>query len=297
MQLDHLRTFLAVYRTGNLTKAAASLHFSQPAVSQHIKAIEAELNRPLFIRLARGVAPTPLADSLARDVTGALDALSVTAETFRTGNDTASSTLYLAGPSDALAEKILPALVPLTNAGLRIRAQTGLTKELIERLGDGELDMVIATTPTRHRNVTVEPLFDETLVLVASPALARKTDHPRFARGDTTALEHLPLVAYAENLPLIRRYWRTIFPGKSAGTARIVLNDLRGVIKTVVADGGISVIPSYLAREHLASGALVQLIHPTDPPTNTLFLATRSSRHQPHVTAVAQRLKQLAPSW
>ena len=62
-------------------------------------------------------------------------------------------------------------------------------------------------------------------------------------------------------------------------------------------DGGISVIPSYLARSPLASGALVQLAHPITPPTNTLFLATRTSRTQPHVTAVAHRLKQLASTW
>ena len=292
-----MRTFLAVYRTGNLTKAAESLHISQPAVSQHVKAIEAELARPLFIRLARGVTPTPLADSLAREVTGPLDTLSIAAETFRLGTDTFSATLYLAGPSDALAEKIVPALVALTNAGLRVRAQTGLTKDLIARLGEAELDMVIATAPSRHRNVRVEPLFEEVLVLVAGTGTAAKIDRARLTRLDASALAHLPLVAYAENLPLIRRYWRTVFPSSTAPGARVVLDDLRGVIKTVVADGGISVIPSYLARGPLAAGTLVQLLHPADPPTNTLYIATRTSRPQPHVIAVAQRLKQLASTW
>jgi DNA-binding transcriptional LysR family regulator len=297
MELEHLRTFLAVYRTGNLTKAAEVLHVSQPAVSQHIKALEAELARPLFLRFARGVTPTPLADSLAREVTAPLDTLSVAAATFRSGSDTFSATLYLAGPSDALAEKVVPALVSLTNAGLHVRAQTGLTKDLISRLGEGELDMVIATAPTRHRNVTVERLFDETLVLVASPAVAGKVDRGRLNRSDPTALSHLPMVAYAENLPLIRRYWRSVFPGAQTGTARIVLDDLRGVIRTVTNDGGISVIPSYLARGPLASGALVQLLHQAQPPTNTLYLATRTSRPQPHVIAVAHHLKQLATTW
>jgi DNA-binding transcriptional LysR family regulator len=246
---------------------------------------------------SRGVAATALADSLAHEITGPLDTLSVTTQSFRSGASNLNATLYIGGPADCLSAKVIPALGALSNAGMRIRAEVGLTASLIERLSDGELDMVVATTPTRRRGVVLAPLFTETLVLVASAITASTCDRRQLAAGNPGALAHLPLVAFAENLPLIRRYWRAVFPGHTAPSAHVVLGDLRGIIATVVADGGVAVVPSYLARHELRTGSLVELVHPAAPPVNQLFLATRGSRPQPHVSTAAQHLRQIASTW
>jgi DNA-binding transcriptional LysR family regulator len=295
VDLDHLRTFAAIYRTASLTRAAEVLHMSQPGVTQHLKALEAEIGRPLFTRLARGVAPTPLGDALAREVAGPLDALNVITETFLGGGEP-RATLFLGGPADCLAARVVPSLVPLTNQGLRVRAITGLTKDLIARLGDGDLDLVVATTPSEHRNVTLTPFFDEILALVASPACATRLELSRLER-DPRVLVDVPLISYADSLPLIRRYWRTQFPETHPPRAQIVLDDLRGITATVEADGGIAVVPSYLVRQQLRVGTLVLIHHPRTPPRNTLYLARRSSRHDAHITAIADHLRRLATTW
>jgi DNA-binding transcriptional LysR family regulator len=297
MELAHLQTFLAVHRFGTLTAAATHLHISQPAVSQHIKALEAELGRPLFVRLPRGMAPTQLADSLAHEVTHPLDTLDVVSQTFRAGANSLTATLYLGGPADCLSATIMPALMALSNAGLRVRAEVGLTPQLIERLSDGELDLVVATTPTRRRGVVLEPLFRETLVLIGRPAVVASCDRRQLAMGNPASMEHLALVAYAESLPLVRRFWRSVFPGHQPPSARVVLDDLRGIVAMLVNDGGVAVVPSYLARAELRSGSLVELVDPVEPPTNQLYLATRGSRRQPRVAVVAQHLHQRAGAW
>lgn len=58
MDLYQLRTFVAVAQGGSITRAAESVHLSQPAVSAHIKALEDELGLALFERSARGMALT-----------------------------------------------------------------------------------------------------------------------------------------------------------------------------------------------------------------------------------------------
>ena len=58
MDLALLRTFLAVHRAGSLTRAAADLGVSQPAVTAQIRTLEQRVGRELFVRLPRGVAPT-----------------------------------------------------------------------------------------------------------------------------------------------------------------------------------------------------------------------------------------------
>ena len=58
MEFYHLRSFVAVAQTGNLTQAAKRLYTTPPAISAHIKALEEELSTPLFIRSSKGMSLT-----------------------------------------------------------------------------------------------------------------------------------------------------------------------------------------------------------------------------------------------
>ncbi|HEY5701497.1 MAG TPA: LysR substrate-binding domain-containing protein [Gammaproteobacteria bacterium] len=65
MNLSQLRAFDMVVRTGSFTAAARALHVSQPAVTNHIRALEAYYGVGLFRRHGRGVAPNELGRALA----------------------------------------------------------------------------------------------------------------------------------------------------------------------------------------------------------------------------------------
>jgi DNA-binding transcriptional LysR family regulator len=67
MNLAQLKTFVMVAKVGNVTRAAALLNLSQPAVSGHIKALEDELGADLFQRNAGGVRLTPLGNEILPD--------------------------------------------------------------------------------------------------------------------------------------------------------------------------------------------------------------------------------------
>src|SRR5580658_1679908 len=53
-----LECLVTIVEQGSLTKAAAELHLSQPALSHQIAAIERELGTPAIERLPRGIRPT-----------------------------------------------------------------------------------------------------------------------------------------------------------------------------------------------------------------------------------------------
>jgi len=55
LEFYHLRSFVAVAQTGNLTQAAKRLYTTPPAISAHIKTLEEELATPLFIRSSKGM--------------------------------------------------------------------------------------------------------------------------------------------------------------------------------------------------------------------------------------------------
>jgi DNA-binding transcriptional LysR family regulator len=59
MKLSQMRYFSASCHAGNISKAAAELHISQPSITASIKALEDELGLALLHRSNRAVSPTP----------------------------------------------------------------------------------------------------------------------------------------------------------------------------------------------------------------------------------------------
>ncbi|MFI7213609.1 LysR family transcriptional regulator [Micromonospora maritima] len=292
VSLDLLRSFLAVHRAGSVTGAAELLGVAQPTVTAQLRALEEAVGRPLFDRLPRGVTPTAAGDELARRVAEPLDRLAAVL-TDEPGAAYAR-TVFLGGPAELLAERVLPALGGLVAEGLELRVTAGLPERLLDDLVAGRLDLAVTSVRPRRRGVVVEPLYDEEFVLVAAPAWADRLPGP----VTPAALRDVPLVAYGEEAPILRRYWRTVFDIRLTRTPSLVVADLRAVRAAVVAGAGASVLPAYLCRGELASGAVRALLAPAVPPLNTLFLAARPGvAGRREVQAVRRALLAAAPGW
>ncbi len=296
--LDLLRTFQAVYRTGTLTAAARLLHLAQPTVTSQVQALETAIGRPLFVRQARGVTPTPAGDDLARQLDGPLDDLAAVARGLGASPPLRGSTLHLGGPADFTSAVVLPALVDTIAAGVAIRTRLGLAEELLDALAGGELDLVVSTIRPRRRGLAVEPLCDEEFLLVAAPAFMAGIDLELLATKPDRALRGMPLLAYAEDLPVVRRWWRHVTGTAPTGRAALVVPDLRGLLSAALAGAGATVLPRYLCAGALAAGQLVEVLPTEDSPINTLYLAARIvHRNDPPVAHVWSALMQRCPRW
>lgn len=75
MDLNQLRTFVTVAQFGHLTRAAETLHLSQPAVSGHIKALEEGFGVTLFERSSTGMSLTPSGRRLLSESAQIIDAV------------------------------------------------------------------------------------------------------------------------------------------------------------------------------------------------------------------------------
>ena len=271
--LEHLRTFLTVYRAGSLTEAAKLLGISQPTASTHVHSLEQNLGLRLFERTPSGVTPTPRAEGLARDVGPHIDALDDLAyiSALSGGNES----IHLGGPAEFLTAMLLPHTPVLAAAvGARLRIRFGLVDGLLEELRSGDLDIVVSAVQPRVQGVTGTPLYDEEFVLVAAPSW--QANLPGTSPADAE-LATVPVVAYAENMPIIRRYWRTVFERRPDDLRPgCIVPDLRGVRAAVLAGTGMSVLPRYLVEDDLAAGILTSLHTPEVAPLNTVYLATRT---------------------
>ncbi|WP_332874954.1 substrate-binding domain-containing protein [Streptomyces geranii] len=204
----------------------------------------------------------------------------------------------LAGPSELLCVRVLPAPAPLVAEGVELRVTQGLPEPLLEELRAGRHDLVITTRRPRGRGLDSVPSADEENLLVAAPAwAARVAAHPQ-ADDLCAALREVPLVTYAEDLPIVRRHWRTVLGRQLATHAAVTVPKLYAVLSAVNVGAGISVLPRSLCQEYLDSGRLTLLHEPEEPPLNTLFLVQRpGAETDPDVLRVRETLRLASRAW
>lgn len=298
MDLSLLRTCLAVYRTGSLTRAARQLGVSQPAVTGQLRALESKLGQQLFLRLPQGTVPTEVAHDLVKETSEALDNLESALLRRLEPEQLSDRAVRLAGPAEIISSRVLPAVSDLILDGLRLHISFGLTDDLLAELENGLHDMVIATRQPRRKALVSAPLMDEEFALTGSPEWVLRMPARQIRECGPQALAGAPVVSYSGNLPIIRRYWRTVFGHRPAFHAQVTVPDLRAVLAAVRAGAGISVLPTYLCADEIASGEIA-VLHETDlPPLNTLFLTTRAGgQASAALTALRSHLLVKARLW
>lgn len=282
--LDLLRTFLAVHRAGSVTAAAQLLGLSQPAVTAQLKALEKNVKKPLFHRHARGVTTTAAGEDLARRLAGPLDDLVAAVGDFVGGK----VALHVGGPTEFMSMKVVPALATLPDTALRVTF--GTPEDLLDSLAKGGLDLVVSTVRPRVRGIISAPLYVEELTVVAAP---------RWYYPDTSGvLGDAPWVSNAEDLPLIRRYWQTVYKTAPPGNAVVVVPDLRAVLAATLAGAGATVLPRYLCEYELATGDLRELIVRRELPMDTIYMAVRAGAFdEPHIVRARDLLMARAVDW
>jgi DNA-binding transcriptional LysR family regulator len=110
MDLQWFRSFTEVVRTGSFTVAATRLHLTQPAVSRHIRKLEAELGQELLDRTRYGIRPTSAGLLVAEFADDVLNGLQTLQECLRGNKHQVSGTLRIFA-STTPGEFLVPGLV------------------------------------------------------------------------------------------------------------------------------------------------------------------------------------------
>ncbi len=279
---DALRVFVAVYRARSFSAAADELGLAQSSVSEQIARLERNLGHRLLERSPAGVRPTERGAELLARIAGPVDALA--AATAPSGAE-ASRTVFLGGPAEFLSEVILPALLrSALPDGVRVAARFGQAEDLVDELRAGAVDVLVSALPVRGPDLAAEPVYDEEFLLVGAPAWA-----------DAADLDAIPVLSYGPELPIIRRYWRSVFGRRPEQLdVRLIAPDLRTLLRLASDGAGMTVLPDYLVREQLASGALVLLHQPELAPLNTIYVATRKPAALPDPAVLTVRASVVA---
>ena len=190
LDLNLLRVFDAAMAEGSLTRAAASLAMTQPAVSHALKRLRSALGDELFTRTTHGVRPTPVAEALWPQVRGALAALrqALAPGDFDPRRDAVTLRLAMA---DATAALLVPGLVQQVEkaqAAASLRVQPLSTRDPRRLLETNAVDLAVGSFPQVVPALRVQgagavlrhqPLYDTRYVCVmrrGHPLAARLVD-------------------------------------------------------------------------------------------------------------------------
>jgi DNA-binding transcriptional LysR family regulator len=279
VNLEWYRSFVAVYRVGTVSGAAEVLHLTQPAVSQHVAALESTLGTPLFQRMPRRMLPTEAGKRLYTRVVAAIETL----EAIPTKAALADAPLLirLGSPVEFFSEYVLSHL-PKQNEIL-FTIQFGLVQDLIEQLLADQIDCAIATQKISKPELEYQLLFEENFWLVGPPDITIPLSQD-VMQADLTTLEQWlkpqPWIAYGEELPIIRRFWRVIFGQRLDVNPQLVIPDLRSIRAAIAQGLGFSVLPDYLCADWLDNQQLTLILKPVKAVTNSIWLVYRKSERQ-----------------
>jgi DNA-binding transcriptional LysR family regulator len=171
--LKQMRVFAAVARHRSFTRAARELHLTQPAISQQVKLLEAEVGLPLLEHVGRQFHLTAAGEELLRYATQATDLLREASETFAAMRGLKRGVLKLGAVSTAkyFAPSLLSVFRP-AYPEVTIRFLVGNREEIIHQIASNEIDLVIMGRPPRELITVAEPFAKHPLVIIAAP------DHP-----------------------------------------------------------------------------------------------------------------------
>lgn len=167
LDIGMLRTFDALMRERSVSRAAARLFLSQPAVSASLNRLREAFDDPLFTRTAHGVTPTARAQALAAQVEKVLADIGALLEAGRAFEPGASDRIFRVAGSDFASRNILPALgrtLAQRGSAIRVVWEPPGTWSLPERLHRGDLDLAVIARLRMPRDMEMRVLYEDSYV-------------------------------------------------------------------------------------------------------------------------------------
>jgi DNA-binding transcriptional LysR family regulator len=269
LNLHLVRLFVSVATQHSFSRAAETLHISQPAVSKGVLALERQLG---LILLDRSQAHLPLTEAgqILLDYAQGIFADERLAENALAQVREGTQGHLAIGASHTIGIYLLPPLISCfhrQHPNVRVTLDVANTNDLVQRLINGALDLVLVEGPVTSSTLVSTPWREDRLVVVAPPQhIARKT-------------EPVPLAALANEMFLLRE--------SGSGTRTIIDAYLKAhnlhlphvmevsnneAIKQLVGEGlGLAIIPAPTCQQEIDAGKLHMIIVPELAITRQLW--------------------------
>jgi DNA-binding transcriptional LysR family regulator len=293
MELRHLRYFVAVAEELHFRRAAERLYVAQPAVSEQIRKLEAELGVQLLLRTQRSVSLTPAGAAMLEEARRVLSQAEKARDAACGAHGRALAVLRIGYLPDVLPPTVPRLLRRFAAAapGIRVALESGATRGLLEDVREQRLDLAVVCLPAPVSGLRVVEIAREEII-AAVPA-----DHPCADEReiDLRGLQHTRLVQLARAVnPAF--YDGAVAACSRAGVApslvEIAAPALEQVLLAVAAGAGIALLPAS-AQARLSSPCV--RFKPLAAPAPAFTVAVVAHREATTSTAAFLRLAAAQP--
>ncbi len=244
MNFTRLRYFAKVVDVGSMTQAADLLNIAQPALSQQVATLEAEVRQQLLFRTKRGVSPTEAGKTLYRH------AQVILRQCEQARTDMAAESAGVSGPvsvglapGTAAATLALPLIraIRTLHPGIVLYLNENYGTTLSELIMSGRMDLAVLYGNRAIHGLSFTPLLEEELFLV----------------GPAASADPIP-VAEMEGIELflprpyniVRKLVDENFTRAGVSFRVVAEVESAATLKAVIADGlGLTILPASMARE------------------------------------------------
>ena len=256
-----LECLAAIVEEGGFERAARRLNITQSAVSQRLRALEAQVGSVLIVR-SRPLKPTSAGQLLLKhtkqlrllraDLERDLQELAPSAP----GGTREDERIAIAINADSIATWALDALGDLVRQRLPLEIIADDQDFTQEWLRSGQVMGCVTTLKSALRGCRMVPLGAMQYVAVAAPELARR----QLPQGLTAHnFRDVPFVSFNRKDDMQAEFVTRTFGLKRVSLSRVFVPSSEGQVRAVAAGWGVSVVPELLARPWLQQGRLVDL--------------------------------------
>lgn len=269
-----LQVFYTVARLLSFTKAAETLHMTQPAVTFQVRQLEDHFNTRLFDRTHNRVALTEAgrkAYEYAEEIFTLYAEMENTVKEL-TGDVSGALTL---GASTTIAEYMLPALLrgfTMEFPDINLKLKVSNTEGIVSMVENSMIDLGVVEGPVANKNLLVEVCRVDQLVVVVPP------DHPMAGKESMTMEEVIdhPFVCREEGSgtrDVILEHMTGLGLDRNSLNISLELGSPESIKGAVEAGMGISIVSIATLEKELALDKLVAI--KLDPPLERSFSFVR----------------------
>ena len=282
VDLNQVRTFVALYETRSVTATAGLLHVSQPTVSYTLQKLRRRFGEELFVRTASGMQPTAGATRLYEPLRVALDGIDRAVGGVADFDAARTDHEFTVMLSDFGELSFLPLILGRLAdeaPGARLRARHLVVGEAADQLAGGQVDLVVTSTLLETDRLDRHPLMDVDHAVLAARG------HPRVREASFTEAEFarsryvsvVGTTGHRAPVELLRREGLE-------GQVELRLSSFAAVPYVVAATELLAIVPRHIAEIFAARHELVvrDLPWPVEPI---------------HVAAYTRRSRTPAQEW
>ncbi|MEW7986801.1 MAG: LysR family transcriptional regulator [Candidatus Thiodiazotropha sp.] len=256
MDLQRLRSLLAVADSGSITEAADRIGLTQPALSRRLQQLEAFFGAELLSRGRKGAELTEIGRLVEREARSLVNRFDHLREQVRAHQGLEGGTVRIGGGATAVSFVLPTAIARFRqeHPGVRFQLKEAGSIEVAGDVISGRLELGLVTLPVQARELQIWPLITDRIVLVAP------REHPlsRLGEIDAKALDGLAFVGFEADTAV-----RQIIDAalRDAGVEMNVVMELRSIpaILRMVATTGNLAFVSRMGVDTLAGVSEIEV--------------------------------------